>query len=411
MNQLPAFLANRQRRDLAAQAMGGISAGAGPHISIKDNRFTLIDGAGNQKPINTLSLDVCIIDANPSVSKIFYDPKQKYDPSGENNSAPICFSDNGQGASAAAAQPQNTSCQLCPWNAWGSAVSQMTGRQTKACNDGKKLAVLVPGQGVDGMVCLLRVPPATLKNLSKYTASLGGHNVDLPDVTTRLEFESQGVLKFTPTGYVDEATAAVTEKIWEAKGTEQLVGKQDRPWGGQADLQKATYAERAAIAPPAAQPAPAPAPAPAMAPPQPFGQAPGFGQQAGAPAQFGQSAPAPQFGGAPAPAGPFGAPPSPTLGPAPDPFAAFPGTQAPPAPVADAPKQRKPRAPKAAPAAEPDDGIPPFLRNQDNAAPPPAPEPSALSAPAGNQFGMQSNPPAPDAGMAAALDAAFRLPT
>lgn len=392
MNQLPAHLANRQRRDLASSAMAGLNAGSPPHVSIAGNRFTLVDAAGNERQIQTLFLDVCIIDANATVSKIFYDPRTKYDPSGDNNNPPLCFSDNGIGASAQAAQPQNTSCQLCPHNAWGSAVSQMTGKQTKACNDAKKLAVMVPG--LYDQVFLLRVPPASLKHLAKYTQTLLGHGVDLPDAVTRLEFESQGVLKFTPVGYVDEPTAAATDKLMEAKATDLLLGKSDRPWNGAADAQKLAYAQQqngAALPPPVQQQAPQPAP---MAPPpQPFGGAPAPAQPFDPYAQMAGAAPSAPFsqrpvGKEPALSAPFGATSSPTPGPA-----------------AEPPKQRKPRAPKAPAAVAPqDDGIPPFL--QRNAEPAPA-----TVEPPANQFGMVQNAPAPDVGMAAALDAAFRLPT
>lgn len=420
MNQLPAHLQHRQRRDLADAAIGGISSGQGPHISIAGNRFTLVDAAGNQRPIPTLHLDVCIIDANPVVSKIFYDPSKRFDPSGGENSPPLCFSDNGQGASAQAQAPQNTSCQLCPWNAWGSSTSQMTGKQTKACNDAKKLAVVVPGMGA--MPFLLRVPPATLKNLAQYTNTMKGHGVDLPDALTRLEFESQGILKFTPVGYVDEQTARDSEAIWEAKGTDVLLGKLDRPWLGQNDAQKLEYAQRQAAPLPPPQPAPQVAPAPFMAPPPPPPQA--------------FAAPAPQ---------PFQAPP----GTSP----AFPGNPAPPAmhppapPAAQEPKQRKPRAPKTQPAAPQADAQAPFVQTQGApGAPPPSfspqtgtpsaapfaapaatgsppsdldipgflqrnPAPAAPAALPQQNFGMQPNPPAPDAGIAAALDEAFRLPT
>ncbi len=423
-SQLPAHLAHRQKRDLSTAAIGGISQGQGPHISITGNRFTLIDAAGNQRPIQTLYLDVCIIDANPVVSKIFYDPNKRYDPSGGDNSPPICFSDNGQGASAQASQPQNTSCQLCPWNAWGSAVSQMTGKQTKACNDVKKLAVVVPGMGP--MPFLLRVPPATLKNLAQYTNTMKGHGVDLPDALTRLEFESQGVLKFTPVGYVDAQTAADSEAVWASNGTDVLLGKLDRPWLGQSEAQKLDYAQRQQIAPP---------PQPAPAAPAPFAPAPS--------PQFGAAPPPPPFGQPAAPA-PFGSPPpgsSPAFPAPPAPLA--PSPQAQPA-VQEPPKQRKPRTPKTAPQADaqapfvqtqgapaasqpssfPQNGttsgapfagpaatgsppsdmdIPPFLRAGGEETPPPdAPQ---------NNFGMNPNPPAPDAGVQAALDAAFRLPT
>ena len=372
MNQLPAHLQNRQRRDLVGAALGGLNTGSPPHISIAGNRFTLVDDAGNEKPIQTLYLDVCVIDANPSVSKIYFDPRIPFEPGGDNSNPPLCWSDNGVGASAQASSPQNTSCQLCPHNAWGSATSKTTGKPTKACNDVKKLAVLVPGIE---MVFLLRIPPASLKNLAKYTQTLAGHGVDLPDALTRLEFESQGILKFAPQGYVDAPTAALTDKVIAAKATDVLIGRNDRPWGGQADAQKIAYAQQQA--PAIAAPAPAAAPA-FMPPPQPFAPAP--------------IAPAVQpFGGVPAPAA--------------APFAQA-GTSSPPA-ATPAKRGRGPNKPKDQPGivhADPDaGGIPPFLQRN--------PPPVAAPAPNPTQFGMQAAPAAPDAGVQAALDAAFRLPT
>lgn len=394
--QLPAHLANRQRRDLAGAAMGGINSGQPPHLSIKDNRFTLVDGAGNTKPMQTLFLDICIIDANAAVSKIYYDPRTPYDPSGDNNNPPICFSDNGIGASAQASQPQNASCQLCPHNAWGSAVSKMTGKPVKACNDLKKMAFIVPGDP-NQLVYQLRIPPASLKNLAQYTQTVAGHGCDLYDVVTRLEFESQGVLKFSPASFVDEATAKLTEHIWAQNATDILVGKNDRPWTGQA------------LAAPAAQqalPPAQPSPQPFMAPPQPVQQA------AAVNGPFAAAQPTtPQFG---APAG------MPAAG------VPFPSNNGLTAQIAASPSEppRRTRRTKAeveaekaakaasttppfmqpAPAApQADGGIPPFLQGQQEVAQQPAP--------AQQNFGMNPEPPAPDAGMQAALDAAFRLPT
>ena len=377
---LPVHLQNRQKRDLALQAVGGINSGSPAHISIEGNRFTLVDDAGNEKPIQTLFLDVCVIDANPSVSKIFFDPSVPFVPGGDNSNPPICWSDNGVGASAQASQPQNTSCQLCPHNAWGSKISQQ-GTKVKACTDVKKLAALVPGIGV---AFQLRIPPASLKNWGKYCQTLAGHGVDLPDALTRVEFESQGILKFTPVGYVDEATAALTDKVIAAKATDTLIGRNDRPWGGQADANKIAYAQ----AQPQAQIAPAAPPAQPMAPPpQPFGGATPFG----APTTS-QAPPMPPANNA------FAPPPS-------DPGNAF-GQPSTSSPTDAIPKRtRGPNKPKAStdPAVPQDDGIPPFLRRDTPPPAPPAPNPT--------QFGMQAAPAAPDAGVQAALDAAFRLPT
>jgi hypothetical protein len=392
---VPAHIAARQKRDLVGAALGGISSGSPPHISIADNRFTLVDDAGNKKVNQTLYLDVCVIDANASVSRIYFDPRVPFVPGGDNNNPPLCWSDNGIGASSMASQPQNTSCQLCPQAAWNSAVSKQTGKGIPACSSVKKIAVVVPGIE---MAFLLRIPPASLKAWGKYCQTLAGHGVDLPDAITRIEFESQGVMKFTPMGYVDEASAMFTDKVLEAKATDLLVGRNDRPWNGAADAAKVAYANQAALAPPLQQTAPvAPAPAPMAPPPQPFGAPP-------------------------AAAAPFGAPPSPTPGPvANDPFAqsAAPANQSPfggmsggaspaatAAPMETPSKPRKPRAPKAEAAPPADDGIPPFLQRGADNAPPAMPQ-----APPPNTFGMEPSPAAPDAGIAAALDAAFRLPT
>lgn len=385
MSQLPAHLQHRQKRDLAVAAVGGISSGSPAHISIAGNRFTLVDDAGNEKPIQTLFLDVCVIDANSAVSKIYFDPRVPFEPGGDNSNPPICWSDNGIGASAQASVPQNTSCQICPHNTWGSATSKATGKPTKACNDVKKVAVVAPG--ID-MVFLLRIPPASLKNWGKYCQTLGGHGVDLPDAMTRLEFESQGILKFTPVGYVDEATAKLTDKAIAAKATDTLIGLNDRPWGGQGDQQKIAYAKEQA-APQIAQDRPAAA---AMPPPQPLGgqgATPfGGGVSTVAPPSTTQEQPfiPPGVRGA-SPSSPFGQ--------------GQPSTSS--QTDATPPKTRKPRA-KADPTPPIDDGLPPFLRRDPSQAP-------SAQLPNPTQFGMTPNAPAPDAGVQAALDAAFRLPT
>ena len=209
MSNLPAHLQNRQRRDLATTAVGGINAGSPAHISIAGNRFTLVDDAGNQKPMQTLYLDVCVIDANAAVSKIYFDPRTPFEPGGDNSNPPLCWSDNGIGASAQASQPQNTSCQLCPQNAWGSATSKATGKSVKACNDVKKVAVVAPG--ID-MVFLLRIPPASLKNWGKYCQTLAGHGVDLPDAITRLEqMVAMSGMRLTPESTRGQIASAIEE--------------------------------------------------------------------------------------------------------------------------------------------------------------------------------------------------------
>ena len=60
MNSLPAYLANRKRQDIGTAVASGIRAGMPAHISLYANRFTLVDGAGNQRPVPTLHLDLAV---------------------------------------------------------------------------------------------------------------------------------------------------------------------------------------------------------------------------------------------------------------------------------------------------------------------------------------------------------------
>ena len=195
------------------------------------NRFTLVDGAGNEKP-PAMTIDICVIAANPVASRIYYDPGKKYDPSGGDNAPPLCWSDNGTGPSRNAAVPQALTCAACPNAVWGSATSAMTGRGVPACQTGKKIAFLVPSDA-DDICYLFKIPPASLKNLSQYIKTLSGNKiagrpVQISDVVTRVEFESQGVVKFSPIALVDEDTFNRTERYYgQPEVLNQITGRDD----------------------------------------------------------------------------------------------------------------------------------------------------------------------------------------
>jgi hypothetical protein len=229
--QLPAYLLKRQSRATTEDLVSGIGSSLPPHLSIANNRFALVDGSGNEKLVPTFHLDICIIGSNNNVSRVFYDPAKKFDPKGGDNTPPLCFSDNGVGPSRQSSMPQAPTCAVCPHAEWGSAVSAMTGRGIPACQSGKKVAFIVPGDA-DEIVYFLKVPPASLKNLQKYVKTLaantiGGRAAEPPDVITRLEFESQGVLKFSPVSLVDEDTFNRTEQVYATDAIAQVTGRDD----------------------------------------------------------------------------------------------------------------------------------------------------------------------------------------
>ncbi len=383
MNQLPAHLVNR-RGGLTNAVSQGLSSGAPPYISIRSQRFTLIDAAGNQRPLQTLHADVVIVQANPSVSKIYYEGA--FDPSATDYKPPTCFSDNGIGPSRQAQVPQSTTCSGCPNNVWGSDVSRVSGKATKACNDVKKIAVVMAD--APDMPFLLRIPPASLKHLSAYVKTIAAQNagnrqVEVSDIITRVSFDPQvqGVLNFTAVGWIDERTAAAMDKIWDAKAADDLVGLNDTPYQGAINV----------LGAPAAQPHPQgqlpPPPAPAVVQPAQPAAAPSVPQATSAPAPS-ASASAPRGRGRPR-----------KEQPAESATPAFMQAQG----AAAAQGINRAAQTSGMPATAPADlDLPAFLRR--------AAEPTAQAAPAAQRFGMVENAQQPSAELNAALERAMNLP-
>lgn len=342
-----------------------------PRLSIDANRFTLVDSTGNEKLIQSLALDVVFIDLNPKVSKLYFG--KEYNPN-DTGDIPKCWSDNGVAPSSQADQPQAQTCLMCPHNVIGSAISKFTGAKIKACVDMKKLAFVVPGDE-QNMIYLFTLKPGSFKNWTSYVNWLktqkfaGGNAPDLPDVVTRLSFESQGVLKFEPAAAVpgNKALEAQLEAAWARGVSGSITGQDDVPISGQLG----------APAQPAQQLPP---------PVAPVLHNPMQTQTPAAPVAQKRRGPKPK-NAQPAPA------------PAAAPFQ-FPQTTPQPAPSPVVPPAQA-FAPAPVQAADPNAlEIPPFL--QRNPAPAPAaPTPS---------FGMATSSPASPE-MQAAIEQAFSLPT
>lgn len=249
MDNIPAHLLNMPATsNFADDAVHGLGGVRPPTLSIARQTFTAIDAGGNEKPVagfdqiqgsqtqGRMYVDVIFIDANKNVSKTYY--AGAYDAGATEYSAPDCWSDNGVAPSAQADKPQSPTCAACPHNQWGSQISQ-TGKQTKACRDAKKVALLIPAAGSD-MPFLLRIPPASLnKQFAPYIRmlsqqNLGPRKMTPADVVTRIAFDKmeQGVLNFIPIGYITAEQLAQVQNAQQADLTAQIVGKNDTPYQG-----------------------------------------------------------------------------------------------------------------------------------------------------------------------------------
>lgn len=224
-SQLPAHLANRHVTSLTARASDGMGSTLPPHISIKGNTFTFIDGAGQEYAPMPQFLGV-VIDISDGMNKRYYD--KPYDPRASTYEPPACWSANGIAPSREATIPQAATCGECPQNVRGSAVSRISNAPIKACRDEKWLAILIPQMN---MIFQLVVTPGSFKTWKSYTETLINYGVELSLIQTHFSFQpgENGVLLFGQGDWVDAPTADMVEASAREKKTDAIVGRNDQP--------------------------------------------------------------------------------------------------------------------------------------------------------------------------------------
>jgi hypothetical protein len=223
--QVPSHLAQRVGVPsiLAQSLAGGIGSGeATARISIKGSRFRIVEG-GTETVLDSTSLDIVVVGANPRLSKTWY--AKAWTPESE-PASPDCFSMDGVSPDASSAEPQNDLCASCPQNAWGSKITPQ-GKQIKACSDQKRLAV-VSADDPTGPVYLLSVTPAALQGLSKYQKELSLRGIPAEIVRTRVSFDTDASfpkLKFDFGGFLDEVTQQEVDRLFGTEEVRQITGE------------------------------------------------------------------------------------------------------------------------------------------------------------------------------------------
>ena len=121
-----------------------------------------------------------------------------------------------------------TNCAGCPQAVWGSATSKLNGKPIPACSTRKKLALLYNGE-----LFQLVIPPASLGNWKEYYGIIARiPNVGVNMIKTLIAFDEKktGILTFTASDFLDEATANSVFQISQSKEhTVKLIGGDDAP--------------------------------------------------------------------------------------------------------------------------------------------------------------------------------------
>ena len=288
--QVPAFLqgyaqtAQQQNAQLAALASGY------PTISIKGKVFTLVHDGDRRiltrpdDPNSPASYILCTIVAASGTVKTYYD--RGYTDNAEDNK-PTCFSNDGIHPDAGVEHKQCDNCRMCKYNVFGTARNESGGfGKGKACTDSIRLAVM---SDINGEAYLLRVPPASLRALGKYSQMLMKRGIPFNGVVTRIGFELQEAapkLTFDFHSFLDQASYTKVLEIAQDDLTLKIIGKEPFPTQAPAQAPVQTTAPQIPQAPaymkvqPAQAPQPAPMAAPVVAPapvqeaPQPMQAAP-----------------------------------------------------------------------------------------------------------------------------------------
>ena len=208
---MAAYMAGRKsvNDELAAGVMGGFAV-----ITYKGKEWNVkyqgvktlitrndVHGDGSKDP--AASLEVVIVKSSPIITKTWYEKGWE---DGSNN-PPDCFSSNGITPDANVPKKQNNICKTCKWDAFGSRAQE--GFRGKACQDNRRIAI-VPAKDIDneafGGPMLLRVPPASLKELVKHGAALDQKGLQYFGVVSKISFTSDSYphLVFGPVRVLDD---------------------------------------------------------------------------------------------------------------------------------------------------------------------------------------------------------------
>jgi hypothetical protein len=173
--------------DLSHGAGGGFAV-----FSIRGSKWRIKHGGEEEPVVNAdgepvPSIEVALVKANPNLSKIYY--AKAYEQG--DASAPDCFSTDGVAPDAASTNRQSDTCAACPQNVWGSKISP-AGKKTKACSDSRRVAVVPLGdlanERYNGPM-LLRVPAASIADLSAYGKGMKAKGFPYQTIATRIGFD------------------------------------------------------------------------------------------------------------------------------------------------------------------------------------------------------------------------------
>jgi hypothetical protein len=192
--------------------LGDLGGESFPRLTFKGSRFRVTKG-GDEQVLADNELDVVILAANPTVSRIYY--AGRYDEASGTGERPVCASADGETPLVSVSAPQSNACMSCPQNEKGSSIGDDGGKR-KACSYFHRLVLrLVKYPDLGEIVTEIKAmslfgtsyPDTNLLNFRHYADRLNQHQTKAHAVITRMSFDTDSSVPkilFQPTAYVSE---------------------------------------------------------------------------------------------------------------------------------------------------------------------------------------------------------------
>jgi len=217
---VPDFLRAGGLNDLT-KSLAGNTASSSKRISIRGGVFRKVVGGEEVGKITGRELNVIIVNAAKSVSRIFY--SGAYNPN--EIVPPSCWSSNGNAPDASVEDKQGATCTTCPQNIAGSGQGN-----SRACRYTRRVAVLLEGD-TTGDVYQLTLPATSIFGkgegnvhpFESYIKYIAGNGRNINQVVTQISLDTDSdtpKLLFSPVRHINESEwelASVAGDSLEAK--------------------------------------------------------------------------------------------------------------------------------------------------------------------------------------------------
>lgn len=164
---------------------------SGKRISTEGGVFRMIVGGKEIAKSKDREMNIIIVKTAPNNNRIYYDPSVPY-VRGQ-ATAPACSSADGIKPDARVKEPQASACDKCPQNIAGSGNGE-----SRACRYQRRIAVALEGD-ISGDIYQMTLSATSVFGrtqgtenlpLEAYARILATNNVNIEDVVTKMEFDT-----------------------------------------------------------------------------------------------------------------------------------------------------------------------------------------------------------------------------